>query len=344
MATPWLEAFPQTCKPFLDEMDTLLGFPLSKMIAEGPNSTLMATPNAQPAIMGTSIMILRVLEQEYQFKTADQVDVCLGHSLGEFAALVASGHLTFPDALRLLRRRAEEMAKCSAEARKASNGADYGMVALICEPDRLSSLTDAINDFLGYAASEGGKNDSASNAPPIEQVLIANVNSKNQIVLSGNIERIDNLLVQLRQFGGHDPRHVRLATDSPFHSPIMFPAARFLRDALESTNVVFPATFPVISNASARPFVNAQNLRELLARQCVETVRWWDSIRYLDQERGVRRWIGLGPGKVGRNLVGKEVGMKGADHVRGGGVWGITSPREAEEALRGLEETKNEDV
>ena len=340
MEKEWLEAFPRTCKPFFEEVDHLLGFSLSRMIAEGPNSALMATPNAQPAIMSTSILVLRVLEQEYGFKTSERVDICLGHSLGEFAAVVAGGHLTFPDALRLLRGRAEVMAKCSAEASEASGGAEFGMVALICEPDRLSSLTDAINEFLGYAASEGGKHDSANQAPSIDQVLVANVNSKNQLVLSGNIERIQNLLVQLRQFGGHDPRHVRLATDSPFHSSIMQPAAVFMRDSLEKLDVKFPGKFPVISNVSARPFGNERNLRELLARQCVETVRWWDSIRFLDQEQSVSRWIGLGPGKVGRNLVGKEVGMRGADAVRGGGVWGITSPKEAEEALRGLEETE----
>ena len=340
MANAWLEAFPGTCRPILDEIDALLGFSLSKMISEGPNSKLTATPNAQPAIMGTSVLILRVLEQEYGFRTSERVDVCLGHSLGEFAAVVAGKYLTFPDALRLLRNRAEEMARCSANASKASDGAEYGMVALVCEPDRLSSLMDAINGFLGYAASEGGKHDSANHAPTIDQVLVANVNSKNQIVLSGNIDRIDNLLVQLRQFGGHDPRHVRLATDSPFHSPIMFPAAKFMRESLEKIEVTFPGAFPVISNVSARPFGNARNLRELLARQCVETVRWWDSIRYLDQEQGIRRWVGIGPGKVGRNLVGKEVGMRGADQVRGGGVWGITSPKEAEEAMRGLEETE----
>lgn len=340
MAGPWLEAFPKTCRPFLDEMDHVLGFPLSKLISEGPNATLTATPNAQPAIMGTSIMILRVLEQEFGFDTSARVHVCLGHSLGEFAALVAGGCLTYEDGQRMVRMRAEEMAKCSAAAREKSDGAEYGMVALVCEPDRLSSLMDAINEFLGYAASEGGKNDSGNHAPPIDQVLVANVNSKNQIVLSGNIERINNLLVQLRQFGGHDPRHVRLATDSPFHSPIMAPALTFMRDLLEQTTITFPGKFPIVSNVSARPFVDAANLRELLSRQCVDTVRWWDSIRYLDQEQGVRRWVGIGPGKVGRNLVGKEVGMRGADHVRGGGVWGLSSPNDIDEVLRGLEETE----
>ena len=340
MATAWLDAFPKTCKPFLEEMDSLLGYSLSKIIAEGPSSTLTATENAQPAIMATSVMIQRVLENDYGFKTGERVDICLGHSLGEFAALVSSHHLHYEDALRMVRRRAEVMARCSREASKLEGG-EYGMVALVCEPDRLSSLIETIHEFLGYGASEGGRDDSSFETPAFEQVLIANINSKNQIVLSGSIEKIQTLLVQLRQFGGHDARAVRLATDSPFHSPIMAPAAKVMRGILDDTEINFDsALFPCVSNVSARPFGSAEQLRELLSRQCVETVRWWDSIRWLDQEQGVRRWIGVGPGKVGRNLVGKEVGMRGRDDVRGGGVWGITDPREVEEVLKALDETE----
>ena len=337
MASAWLEAFPNTCKPFLEEMDTLLGYSLSRIIANGPSSSLTATENAQPAIMATSVMIQRVLETDFGFKTGERVDVCLGHSLGEFSALVSSHHLHYEDALRMVRRRAEVMARCSRDASKAEGG-EYGMIALVCEPDRLSSLTEAIYEFLGY---EGGRDDSAFSTPAIEQVHIANMNSKNQIVLSGSIEKIHTLLVQLRQFGGHDPRAVKLATDSPFHSPIMAPAARIMRDILGETDINFEsALFPCVSNVSARPFGSPGQLRELLSRQCVDTVRWWDSIRWLDQEEGVRRWIGVGPGKVGRNLVGKEVGMRGRDDVMGGGVWGITDPKEVDDVLKALDETE----
>jgi len=101
--------------------------------------------------------------------------------------------------------------------------------------------------------------------------------------------------------------------------------------------VTFPGLMPCVSNVSARPFKNREELKDLLARQCVETVHWHESIQYLDREEKVRRWIGIGPGKVGRNLVGKEVGMKGA--VKGGGVWGISDPREVESVMRGLEAT-----
>lgn len=340
MANSWVSAFPRTCIPFLEEMDHILSTPLSKIIAEGPNSTLTATPNAQPAIMATSIMVLRVLEQDFGFDTGKRVDVCLGHSLGEFAALVSSRHLEYGDALRMVTKRADVMARCSRDATNTEGG-EYGMVALVCEPGWLSSLIEAINDFLGHGVGEGGRDDSASHTPPIEQVVIANINSKNQIVLSGSIEKIQALLVNLRQFGGHDPRAVRLATDSPFHSQIMEPAAKMMRELLDRTKIGFEdALFPCVSNVSARPFGSVGQLKELLSRQCVETVRWWDSIRWLDQEEGVRRWVGIGPGKVGRNLVGKEVGMRGQDTVRGGGVWGITEPREIDIFLRGLEATE----
>ena len=205
----------------------------------------------------------------------------------------------------------------------------------------MTDLVDAIHDFL-TTSSPGSKTDSAEDVPAVQQVLIANINSKNQIVLSGSIEKINTLLTNLRQFGGHDPRAVRLKSDSPFHSPLMQPAQEFMRKTMNNTKrpdgsgiVAFPGAFPIVSNVSARPVKSRDELKDLLARQCVETVLWWDSVRYLDKEEKVRRWIGIGPGKVGRNLVGKEVGMKGA--VKGGGVWGITGPKEAEECMRGLE-------
>lgn len=334
-------------KPLLEEIDETLKVPLTKIIADGPNSKLTATENAQPAIMATSIMILRVLEQEFGFKTADRIDITLGHSLGEFAALVAGGYLRWGDALRLVRRRAEVMARCSREV-----GEEVGMIALVCEAEHLPGMIQAIHDFLGHT-SEGIKTDSNAehDKPPLQQVLIANVNAKNQIVLSGSIQRIGELLTHLRQFAGHDPRAVRLKSDSPFHSPLMMPAADAMKKLLAQRSpstkpdaqgdndiVIWPGTMPCISNVSARPFASKQQLKDLLARQCVETVLWHDSIIYLHKEEQVKRWVGIGPGKVGRNLVGKEVGMKGA--MRGGGVWGISDPREIENVLKDLDKTE----
>lgn len=326
----------------LEQIDETLKFPLSRIIAEGPSNTLTATENAQPAIMATSIIILRVLEQEFGFKTSERVDVALGHSLGEFAALVAAGYLREADALRLVRRRAEVMARCSKDV-----GEEVGMMALVCEASHLQSMIEAIHEFLGHS-SEGSKMDSHfdTDAPPVEQVLIANINAKNQIVLSGSIKKIGELLTHLRQFAGHDPRAVRLKSDSPFHSPMMKPASELMRKLLDQGSptvkneemVIWPGLMECVSNVSARPFASKRQLKDLLARQCVETVQWHDSIKYLDQEGKVKRWVGIGPGKVGRNLVGKEVGMKGM--VKGGGVWGISDPREVERVLKELDDTE----
>ena len=102
--------------------------------------------------------------------------------------------------------------------------------------------------------------------------------------------------------------------------------------------VIWPGLMPCISNVSARPFESKQQVKDYLARQAVATVLWHDSIVYLHKEEGVRRWIGIGPGKVGRNLVGKEVGMKGA--AKGGGVWGISDPKEIEKILEDLDKTE----
>ncbi|KAF9883587.1 hypothetical protein FE257_003140 [Aspergillus nanangensis] len=285
--------------------------------------------------MATSVLILRILEENFGFDTKSRVDVTLGHSLGEFSALVAGGYLNFSDALQLVRRRAEIMAQCTQGAREKSCE-EYGMVALVCEPDHLDGLLETIQEFLDLTPSRL-RDDTVYETPSIEQVMVANINSKNQIVLSGSIERIRTLLIQLRQFSGHDPRAVRLNSESPFHSPIMAPAAEYMRHALDHVEIKFPGNIPCISNVTALPFMSSQELRGLLSQQCVDTVRWWESIRYLDQEQGVKRWIGIGPGKVGRNLVGKEVGKVIA---KGGGVWAISDPREVEEIIHALEQTE----
>lgn len=347
MLAPWLEAFPKTASEVVEEIDHLAGYKISDIIANGPSATLTQTTVAQPAIMATSILILRILEKEFGFRVADHFDVTLGHSLGEFTALVAGGVLTFEDAFFLVQKRAEAMSAATQQAIQ-DYGGEYGMVAIITEQGRMDSLIQTVHDFVGHS-SDGSKSESSQNVPPIDQVLIANINSENQIVLSGSIERIKTLVTHVRQFLGHDPRAVRLHSDSPFHSPIMGPAVSVMRKLLEETSrtpgregkdmINLPGTIPCISNVSARPINNKEQLKDLLSRGAVETVRWWDSIKYLDQHERVRRWVGIGPGKVGRNLVGKEVGMRGKDLVKGGGVWAITDPTEIEEVLRGLEDT-----
>lgn len=349
MIAPWLEAFPTTASHIMEEIDEIVGYRLTNIIQNGPNKTLNLTDHAQPAVMATSILILRILEKEFGFKVSERVDFTLGHSLGEFAALVSGGYIAFEDGLHMVQKRAEAAAAATKRA-EDEYGGEYGMVAIVTEPGYLPGLIEAIQEFVGYS-SAGSKSESAEDRSPIDQVLIANINSKNQIVLSGNIERIKTLVAHVRQFLGHDPRAVRLKSNCPFHSPIVKPAVSVMQHILAGKSrvkgrenediVTFPGTIPCISNITARPFESKADLKDLVARGVLETVRWWDSIKYLDQEERVRRWVGIGPGKVGRNLVGKEVGMRGKDIVKGGGVWAITDPSEIEEVLRGLEETES---
>ena len=160
--------------------------------------------------MATSILILRIMEKEFGFKMEERVDFTLGHSLGEFAALVAGGYIAFPDALRMVQKRAVAMSQCSSAAVSESEGGEFGMIALVCESEpHMKALIKDIHGFLELS-TPGSKSDSAQDLPAVQQVSIANINSKNQIVLSGCIDRIKTLLTNVRQFGGHDPRHVRL--------------------------------------------------------------------------------------------------------------------------------------
>ncbi|KPI41881.1 Malonyl CoA-acyl carrier protein transacylase [Cyphellophora attinorum] len=321
MLSPWLSAFPKTCKPFVEEMDHILQCNLSTLIEEGPIYMLDKTENAQPAIMAVSVMILRVLEQEFGFKTSEAIDVTLGHSLGEYAALVAAGYLDFSFALQLVRKRGEIMGECTRLAKEES-GDRYGMIALVCEPDQLDGLIKAVQEFLSQG-SEGAKDDS-SHPPAINRVSIANYNSRNQIVLSGSFNRIKNFGVE-KQFG---------VPQSDYGA-----AYEYMRKTLKPEHVTWPGKCPTVMNVSGKPAESKEDLMNCLSRQAIETVLWWDSIKYLDRQAGTRRWLGVGPGKVGRNLVSKEVGRSSA---KGGGVWSISDPGEVEATLRGLEETAKE--
>lgn len=213
------------------------------------------------------------------------------------------------------------MAKCSASTQQ-----EMGMIALVCEPDQRDATLQAITRHLS--------------SEPDLRCNIANINSKTQFVLSGEIAHINTVLRHIRHFDSHDPRAVRLKADSPFHSPLMQPAVELMRTLLSAPNAVTftSSTLPCISNITAKPFSSAAELIDLVARSAAEPVLWHQSIVHLHKDHKVKRWIGIGPGKVGRNLVGKEVGMKGIG-VKGGGVLALTDPKELDEFLTALEVT-----
>jgi [acyl-carrier-protein] S-malonyltransferase len=251
-----------TAAAVMAQADDILGFGLSTLMAEGPESDLTATKNAQPAILAHSIATLRVVEDRL-----GPVAAAAGHSLGEFSAYVASGALSFEDALTSVRLRGELMFD-------AGNQRPGTMAAVLGLSD------EAMVDVC--AAVEAGT------------CVPANFNSPGQVVLSGDVAGVEEGMALAREAGAK--RVTALKVSGAFHSPLMEPAAAGLRERLESISVNDP-DFPVISNVTAQPVTTGAEARALLVRQLTSPVRWSGSIGTM-VTLGVDRFLELGPGKV----------------------------------------------
>jgi len=148
-------------------------------------------------------------------------------------------------------------------------------------------------------------------------------------VISGTREALLKCISHLRTFSGHDPRPIKLNVTAPFHTSILQPAVGAVHDALQNMKLSLPAKIPVISNVTAREFPDDEpSLKMLVEEQTVRRVKWYESVLYLNDRCGVQRWLGIGPGNVGRNLIGRELGMNK--------VWGLSSVKELDSVLEML--------
>jgi [acyl-carrier-protein] S-malonyltransferase len=148
-------------------------------------------------------------------------------------------------------------------------------------------------------------------------------------VISGTRGAVLKCIGHLRKFTGHDPRPVKLNVAAPFHTSILQPAVGVVHSALTSMTFSLPAHIPIISNVTAREFPTDENqLKILVEQQAVRRVKWYESVLYLNDRCGVKRWLGIGPGNVGRNLIGRELGMNK--------VWGLSTVQELDEVLQML--------
>ncbi|MDI6870316.1 MAG: ACP S-malonyltransferase [Bacillota bacterium] len=254
------------------EADEVLGFPLTRLMREGPEEELRRTVNTQPALVTVSTAVARRLMRDIR------PDYVAGHSLGEYSALVAAGALGFPEVLQLVRRRAEAM-----EA--AVPGGRGGMAAV------LGLGTEAVREAVASAAATGG-----AGAGVVE---IANYNCPGQVVLSGETGA-------LRQAGEECLRRgatkvVELEVSGPFHSSLMRPAAEALAAALAGVTLK-DAAVPVVANYTAALEQEAGEIRSNLIRQLTGAVRWEESIRLLI-DLGVDVFVEVGPGKVLSGLI-----------------------------------------
>ncbi|OLL26156.1 Malonyl CoA-acyl carrier protein transacylase [Neolecta irregularis DAH-3] len=286
MTAPLLKAFP-SAKYVLDEIDAKLGFRLSHLILSGSPDELIKTENAQPAIVATGCCILYILEKELGVTLINHINYALGHSLGEFTSLVAAGVVTGPDAALLVHERGKSMAMAI-----ASISEETLMIALIVEKGRVPDLINNVENF--------------SKKLSVGICQIANINSDDQLVLSGTRQALADCIDHLRRFSGHDPRAIPLATAGPFHTNVMGPTVKIVSDLLNQISVS-PPKVPIIMNVTAEPVNDVLVLKTLLTQQAVKPVLWWKSVEYL-RSQNVQRYITIGPGNVIRNLVGKQVG------------------------------------
>lgn len=251
-----------------ERADEALGRKLSTLCFEGPAEDLARTANTQPAILAASIAALEVIRAETDLRPS----VALGHSLGEFSALVCTGALAFEDAVRLVEIRGQAMQQAVPEG-VGSMAAILGM-----EMDRLTALCEE--------ASQG------------EVVAPANENGGGQIVVAGHANAVARL-VELAK--ADKARAIPLKVSAPFHCSLMQPAADRLSEALEDIEVK-SMTAPVITNVEAEPNDDPSRVKGLLVTQVTQRVRWEESVRKA-LHMGVKEGVEVGHGKVITGLV-----------------------------------------
>jgi [acyl-carrier-protein] S-malonyltransferase len=264
-----------------EEVDETLRQKLSRLMFEGPLEELTLTENAQPALMATSLAVLRVLEREGGWKLKQKAAVVAGHSLGEYSALAAVGSFTLADAARLLRLRGQAMQK----AVPAGEGA---MAALI------GTELDAAKGICEEAAPVPG-----SETNEREVVEPANDNGGGQVVISGHRGAVERAVEIAKGRGVR--RAMLLPVSAPFHCALMAPAADAMAEALDAT-APRPPMVPLIANVSAAKATDPEEIRELLIRQVTATVRWRESVQAM-LPLGVDSFVELGAGKVLSGLI-----------------------------------------
>ncbi len=268
-----------------DEADEALGFPISKLIFEGPEDQLKLTEHTQPAILTVSVAAARVLAERNI-----QPIVAAGHSLGEYSAHVAAGTLTFADAVRTVRSRGQYMQQAvpaGEGAMAAILGLDATLIGEIC-----SQVTDQLTPLPTTP-------DAKAFNPNFAVVSPANLNSPDQTVISGAVAAVERAADLCKQAGAK--RTVMLPVSAPFHCALMQPAQDAL--ALDLARLTFhDPSFPVASNVDARLLTRGSDVADCLVRQVTGPVRWVACIQLLIAQ-GATHFIEVGPGKVLSGLM-----------------------------------------
>lgn len=253
-----------------EEANEALGFDVKDMIFNGDSETLMITENTQPTIVTMSVAALRVLEEK-----GVKADVVAGLSLGEYSAHIASGSINFADGVRLVRKRGKYMQ----EEVPVGKGAMAAIIALGAKE---------VEECCKEASQKG-------------ICSPANYNCPGQIVVSGEVQAVDECCVLAKEKGAK--RAMKLAVSAPFHCKMLEGAGEKLQKELENV-VVSDMKIPVITNVTADYVAAKEDIKPLLVKQVSSSVRWEESIRRMIDD-GVDTFIEIGPGKALSGFVKK---------------------------------------
>lgn len=250
-----------------EEADETLKENLSYLIFNGPYDQLILTENAQPALLVTSIAILRVLE-ENGINIAQSAQFVAGHSLGEYSALVAAKSIQLADAVRLVKTRGKAMQN----ATPLGIGAMAALIGLDLQ---------AIQDLVDKTDKQ-------------QVCAIASDNAPFQVVVSGHFSSVKKLLRLAVESGAQ--KSVILPVSAPFHCRLMQPVADLMAKVLVEVKIDQPV-IPLISNVIACSVSEPTRIKSLLVKQITDTVRWRESVIYM-HTHGSKRIIEIGPGKT----------------------------------------------
>jgi [acyl-carrier-protein] S-malonyltransferase len=253
------------------EADDTLGFSLSKLVLGGPKEELDLTENTQPAIFLISYSIFRLIKEEFKIDL-NKANFFAGHSLGEYSALTSAGSLSFPDTLKILKIRGKAMQS------SVPKGVG-GMVAVL--GSEIAVVENIINE---------NKNK--------YECYIANDNSLGQIVLSGKIEDLEKMMIDLKIA---NIKNIKLPVSAPFHCKLMNKATLVMNEEIAKLKFKEPENI-LISNVTGKEISNSIELKDLLVKQIESRVRWRESVKLMI-DKGITQFIEIGPGKVLSGLV-----------------------------------------
>ncbi len=258
-------------KDLFKKADDILGFPLSRIILEGSKEKLDSTENTQPSIFLVSYSIYKVIKKETKIDLS-KAKFFAGHSLGEYSALASSESLVFDQAIKLLNLRGKAM-------QSAVPKGEGGMLAV------LGIEIDKIKNILYENKSN-------------YECFIANDNSNGQIVISGKNKDLEFLMSDLKKLS---IKNIKLPVSAPFHCKLMNTATETMRNVILNTEFKKPNNL-IVSNVTSEEVSDPLNIKELLIKQIESPVRWRESIIYM-ANKGVRKFIEIGPGKVLSGLI-----------------------------------------